>query len=91
MKNMKQEKKNKECQMGNIDSANWRTISKPASEQSNHPITPAANGQRQVGGLRVGFGRDGPPGRARSPGTGNFPFRDHPPDGPYKSDHPPDG
>ena len=39
------------------------------------PITTSANVWSQKGGLRVGYGREGPPGRARSPGAA----RGHPP------------
>jgi hypothetical protein len=46
-----------------------------------NPITPSAKGRGQEGGLRLRFGREGPPGRARSPGTKQTQFPDHPPDG----------
>jgi hypothetical protein len=42
------------------------------------PITISANVRSQEGGLRVGYGREGPPGRARSPGTTQTMFPDNP-------------
>jgi len=44
------------------------------------PITTFANVRSQKGGLRVGYGREGPPGRARSPGTAQIMFPDNPTD-----------
>jgi len=76
------------------ESVGWRQIVIKEKANSWLPISPSASWRRQGGGfrgLRVGYGREGPPGRARSPGTGISPFREHPPDRSRKSDHPPDG
>lgn len=44
------------------------------------PITVSAKVRSHEGGLRVGYGREGPPGRARSPGTTQTMFPDNPTD-----------
>jgi hypothetical protein len=86
MKNMKKEKVNENLKMEIVNCAPIREagkISISESEQLNHRITTLnlavrQSSTRQGRGLLCG---KAPPGRARSPGAGKFPFRDHPPDG----------